>query len=335
MRVSAENGIEADIYLYQSGMELPRKGNYYVVTADGVFLHIDDGAMSGLVPCNTLSPFLGNLSPEAHWNFPPIPCSIFTQALVFLRAVYNKYHSESCLILFYKRPSKNFLLKQAARELKEMKSKFPSNQKEWNLEQRTNVIHQVNVIKEIEEGVIDHSQCQYVIGCPKQIVTPFSIRYGEFARESISDLVKEFKENDPSDDYHYMQVCSIHSHPSFNAYHSKVDDSDEFDWDGLHLTVGNIMKDKFEISVSLTLQGNRFNKNPLDVLVGIEQTILKNKVVYSLVSDFDGEDFREKANNWVENKVKAESDSLSWGRLKMRESPIGASVFKKEEDENS
>lgn len=38
----------------------------------------------------------------------------------------------------------------------------------------------------------------------------------------------------------YRLIGSIHSHGSMGAFHSSTDDGDEFDFDGLHITVGTI-----------------------------------------------------------------------------------------------
>ena len=147
--------------------------------------------------------------------------------------------------------------------MKELVTSLPDNRDEWNKEQRLQVIEQHQLIQTLQAeyqagqegdmaGIknIDHEQCGYVVACPKQKVSSASVNYGEeHTGERISDIVKEIRENDPvveecGDDYshQYMHVCSIHSHPDFNAYHSGVDDRDEFDWDGLHLTIGGVMK---------------------------------------------------------------------------------------------
>jgi proteasome lid subunit RPN8/RPN11 len=297
MKVRSEkHGVEAEVYFYQEGDELPTTGTYFAVTSEGYFLHLDGGGVvSGLVPCRKedLTPFLGKLEEKAFYNFPPIPFEQFVQALTFLRATYRKHKSEACVILLYRFPTLNFQLKKASEEMKELVKSLPANRDEWDKDQRLQVIEQHSLIQtlqaEYQEGQegdmagiknIDHSQCGYVVACPKQKVSSASVNYGEeHTGERISDIVKEIRENDPvveecGDDYshQYMHVCSIHSHPDFNAYHSGVDDRDEFDWDGLHLTIGGVMKDDFEISASLTLQGTRFMLDPLDCVDGVNKT---------------------------------------------------------------
>lgn len=344
---SEQHGLETDIYLYQEGMELPESGNYFVITGDGFYIHVDSGVMSGLVPCRKedLTPFLGKLEEKAYYNFPAIPFEKFVQALVFLRQTYQKHRSEGCVILLYKIPTLNFRLKKASERLREIQAELPDNQAEWNLEARQSIIDQVNLIKEIQDQFcqreseltdggsggltgIDHSECEYVVVCPKQKVSGAGVHYGEeHTQERISDIVKEIRESDPEieecgDDYshQYMHVCSIHSHPDFEAYHSGVDDSDEFIWDGLHLTIGGVMKDDFQISASLTLQGTRFMLDPLDCVEGVAKSesgnaksgmfswvAPKQKDLYHLL--LDPEDvlnmrvIRNQASKWLDEKV--------------------------------
>ena len=59
---SEKHNVEAEVYFYQDGDELPKTGTYFVVTSKGYFIHIDGGGVvSGLVPCRKedLTPFLG------------------------------------------------------------------------------------------------------------------------------------------------------------------------------------------------------------------------------------------------------------------------------------
>ena len=87
MKVRSEkHGVEAEVFFYQDGDELPTTGTYFVVTSEGYFIHIDGGGVvSGLVPCRKedLTPFLGKLEEKAFYNFPPIPFEQFVQALTF------------------------------------------------------------------------------------------------------------------------------------------------------------------------------------------------------------------------------------------------------------
>jgi hypothetical protein len=56
----------------------------------------------------------------------------------------------------------------------------------------------------------------------------------------------------------FERLGTIHSHANFSAFHSGVDDKDEFDWDGLHMTIGNVKSEYFSLSTSITAGGVRF-----------------------------------------------------------------------------
>lgn len=54
----------------------------------------------------------------------------------------------------------------------------------------------------------------------------------------------------------HQLVGTIHSHPKGHAFHSSVDDTDEIDMDGLHITVGDL-NEELSYSCSLTVDGRR------------------------------------------------------------------------------
>ena len=68
----------------------------------------------------------------------------------------------------------------------------------------------------------------------------------------------------------YQRIGTIHSHAHMSAFHSTTDDTDEVDFDGLHITVGNMNKDYISISCSIVANGTRFTCNPADYINGIE-----------------------------------------------------------------
>jgi len=57
-------------------------------------------------------------------------------------------------------------------------------------------------------------------------------------------------------------IGTIHSHPSFNAFHSATDQTDEEHFDGLHITVGYINANLFTISSSVVVNGHRIMHDP-------------------------------------------------------------------------
>lgn len=81
----------------------------------------------------------------------------------------------------------------------------------------------------------------YKIEVPNQIVSGGSIDY-------TTDVVYE----------NYLRIGTIHSHGAMAAFHSGTDVHDEIDWDGLHITVGNITKPvNYSLKASLVSNGFR------------------------------------------------------------------------------
>ena len=69
----------------------------------------------------------------------------------------------------------------------------------------------------------------------------------------------------------FTNVSTIHSHSSMSAFHSGIDDRDEEDVDGLHITVGHLNWDngRFDLSTSVVFNGHRFMVNAQDYIDGL------------------------------------------------------------------
>ena len=78
--------------------------------------------------------------------------------------------------------------------------------------------------------------------CPKQTVTGGSAKY------SLKDLVLEDG---------WALFGTIHSHPGA-AFHSGTDDKDEYGFDGLHITIGNLDSPEHQYAVRWILSGHAF-----------------------------------------------------------------------------
>lgn len=68
----------------------------------------------------------------------------------------------------------------------------------------------------------------------------------------------------------YILFGTMHSHCDFSAFHSSVDDGDEFKFDGLHITLGHVDKE-FSIEYRWIVSGADFeDKLTLKELTGVE-----------------------------------------------------------------
>jgi len=97
---------------------------------------------------------------------------------------------------------------------------------------------------------------KYLLECPKQIVTGGNIDYS-----SDSSYVN------------YLRIGTIHSHGSMSAFHSHTDIHDEIDWDGIHITIGNINKPDYSIKTSIVSNGFRKEVNNENYLYIIENSL--------------------------------------------------------------
>lgn len=79
----------------------------------------------------------------------------------------------------------------------------------------------------------------------------------------------------------YLLVGSLHSHCDFGAFHSGVDEHDEADFDGIHVTLGKFSDEKdansFEVSIEAAVRGTRFVLDPVYWLAGIRPAKFQKK----------------------------------------------------------
>lgn len=100
----------------------------------------------------------------------------------------------------------------------------------------------------------------YLFDAPDQEVTAGGIKYSQ---EQI--ILSE----------NFIRLGTIHSHGSMSAFHSGTDRNDEFNWDGLHITIGHITgNDIFDITGDVVINGTRFTIPDLtEYIEGIEKVI--------------------------------------------------------------
>ena len=71
----------------------------------------------------------------------------------------------------------------------------------------------------------------------------------------------------------YDMIGTIHSHASMSAFHSGIDDTDEKNFDGLHITFGNMRDDDISVSASIVANGFRVIVDPRDYINQMEMTV--------------------------------------------------------------
>lgn len=98
-------------------------------------------------------------------------------------------------------------------------------------------------------------------------------------KRTVKEYTKLYKEG-------WRIYGTIHSHCDFSAYHSGVDDNDEEQFDGLHITIGKV-KSGFDFSIRFMLSGCEFKidniieflglKSKNDLTNGLDKIVIQEK----------------------------------------------------------
>jgi len=103
--MKVETAFGTDIYIFDENdklEDLPKEGFYYVLAANGLFVHKDTGTIQAMVPVENCS-VLQDLDTKqfACHNLPLIPAKIVSQIKAFFAKIVEKYHSEACTVLYF------------------------------------------------------------------------------------------------------------------------------------------------------------------------------------------------------------------------------------------
>lgn len=101
---------------------------------------------------------------------------------------------------------------------------------------------------------------------PQQTVSAAAVSYdiAKGATYVIEDNLESGVDELPKGEW--CQVGSIHSHASMSAFHSGVDDKDEFGFDGIHITIGGFNKPVHEYACRVMFGKKDFKKNLEEVV---------------------------------------------------------------------
>lgn len=119
---------------------------------------------------------------------------------------------------------------------------------------------------------------------PQQTVSGSSVHYdiANGATYVHEDDLGNGRDSLPKKDG-FVQVGSIHSHASMSAFHSGIDDKDEFNFDGIHITIGNFNADMRTYSCRLIFGEKQIKKEVGEVvdcptIAGVRPKTLKERV---------------------------------------------------------
>lgn len=109
----------------------------------------------------------------------------------------------------------------------------------------------------------------------------------------------------------YLLVGTIHSHANFGASHSGIDNDDELNFDGVHITIGNVNDTYQSISCSVVVNGQRFMYDPIDYLDGIikvqndeKNSLNKKYLVTGLTFATFDEDWKDKVQKRIKTQFR-------------------------------
>lgn len=96
-------------YFYEEGTQLPESGTYYVVAANGNWLHKDTGIVKAFFPVENI-PILKELDakPWVSCNIPKLPAKYVAQIKAFFQVVAERYSSEAIVILYYNKQDQSY-----------------------------------------------------------------------------------------------------------------------------------------------------------------------------------------------------------------------------------
>lgn len=101
-----------DVYTFTKDLkeeDLPKTGNYYVVAKNGTFIHKDTPLLKGFVKVDEIKG-LGHLTPRIQPNLPKLPVEVIYKSLRFFQTVWDKYKSESAVVLYYNQELQEYYL---------------------------------------------------------------------------------------------------------------------------------------------------------------------------------------------------------------------------------
>lgn len=93
----------------------------------------------------------------------------------------------------------------------------------------------------------------FFLHCPQQEVGAGGAHYGELPRIKDARLIGD-----------------LHSHAGMEAFHSAIDVGDEVDFDGIHITLGNMQLPQTTLSMNAVVNGDRFELKPEDWITEIK-----------------------------------------------------------------
>ena len=208
------------------------------------------GLMDSLTPAKKLTKIdglssIGDSEALINWTGEKIPLNIFMECQKFFRDIFDKYAAEAAIVLYYHT------------QLKDWKALYPIQ-----------VGLSGGSVTYVYNFSTDDELAQMVLKAVGNDINKLA------AIKQVDDE-RNALENDG-----YIRLGTIHSHCDFSAFHSGVDDNDEANFDGLHITVGKlrsgldyaqrVMGDAYFITLDSIADAVQIDGNGLELLNNID-----------------------------------------------------------------
>jgi hypothetical protein len=103
------NDLGFPVYIYYEGLVLPKEGDYFVVSGNGLWMHKDTGICKCFVPVKNISSLADlNATAEIAIDLPKIPAQHVWTIKEFFKKVVAAHHSEAEVTLYYRKDTKDY-----------------------------------------------------------------------------------------------------------------------------------------------------------------------------------------------------------------------------------
>jgi PRTRC genetic system protein A len=88
------------IFINDGQQPPPQDNIYYIIAKNGIFLKKTFDLVHSIIKVDQIS-ILNDITEQARLNVPKIPKIVFSKVINFCKDIYNKYHAEAVILLYY------------------------------------------------------------------------------------------------------------------------------------------------------------------------------------------------------------------------------------------
>lgn len=261
------------VFVAKKGTKFPESGNFFVIAANGAFVHKDDIYWEGLVPMP-----LKDVPGAVKVNY----CiQTLNGGVLYLRS------EEVTTTSFWKKDEDDEFtaldpttgtIAGGDDKLLSVEPYINANLRKYDQEiiYKALLFFRAVYNKHHAEAIVlpcyRESDQSYILFCPKQKVSSAHLDYDRaFARRLDNVRDNEDPEWVELLKAGYVAVGTIHSHCNFQAFHSGCDTGDEASFNGVHITLGHVVDQNFSVASSLSLNNWREEVDIENIALGVKR----------------------------------------------------------------